>query len=309
MKQARLFLFLALALLLPRSVLAAPGAADATRELPMSARFTAPQAEAGTAATLELRFSLPRDARLKDPVKPRGLADKTVLGIDKAEGGLDARLLVDSLDVFEAGPVFLDFDSPDGGGAFKAEPARLTVTTSLGDNPSALTPRPALGIIPGVPGWKKYGPWALFGLFAAALAGCGAVWMKRHRARLVEARVIPADEEALARLNSLRENMDAGRLEAKEYYFQLSEILRTYMERLRGFPALEMTVEEIASKVSDARDRAMVPLLREADMVKFAGKRPMAARLLEDFDSARSYVLGAGGGTADSRAAEGGGAA
>ena len=63
-----------------------------------------------------------------------------------------------------------------------------------------------------------------------------------------------------------------------------------YLERLRGFPAAESTTEEIARYVREEPDRALLPLLRAADLVKFADTRPSPARKEEDVRAVRDYI-------------------
>ena len=76
----------------------------------------------------------------------------------------------------------------------------------------------------------------------------------------------------------------------KAYYFRFSEILRQYLEALRGFPAAEFTTEEIAAMIREEQDKILLPLLQQADLVKFADVVPTAMRKGRAIQRARSYI-------------------
>jgi len=76
----------------------------------------------------------------------------------------------------------------------------------------------------------------------------------------------------------------------KEFYFRFTEILKHYLESIRGFPAAEFTTEEIARSIADEQDRVLIPLLREADLVKFADSIPTQAGKEEDVQVALAYI-------------------
>jgi hypothetical protein len=76
----------------------------------------------------------------------------------------------------------------------------------------------------------------------------------------------------------------------KVFYFRFSEIMRRYLEELRGFPAVEFTTQEIALAMKDPKDRELLSLLRQADLVKFADYRPTQARKEEEVKKALGYI-------------------
>ena len=90
------------------------------------------------------------------------------------------------------------------------------------------------------------------------------------------------------------EHLEAQRLfekgQAKAFYFRFSEIIRKYLESLRGFPAAEFTTEEISSSINYEQDRKLLPLLRQADLVKFADATPTPARKEEEVKAALTYI-------------------
>ncbi len=82
---------------------------------------------------------------------------------------------------------------------------------------------------------------------------------------------------------------------AKAFYFRLSAILRRYIERRYGFPAAEMTTEELLPAVHRL---ALEPHLvqsfnrfcRESDPIKFADVTPAAERMPRDLAFVRYFV-------------------
>jgi hypothetical protein len=91
------------------------------------------------------------------------------------------------------------------------------------------------------------------------------------------------------------DNLIASRLfedgDVKAFYFIFSETIRRYMESIRRFPAAEMTTEEIARFIkTDPSDQKVLPLLRQADLVKFADSIPAPDRKDQDILIARTYI-------------------
>ena len=62
------------------------------------------------------------------------------------------------------------------------------------------------------------------------------------------------------------------------------------MESLRHFPAAEFTWEEIAHHADNEQDRKLLPLLRQADLIKFADVIPTPAGKEDDVKTAISYI-------------------
>ena len=89
-----------------------------------------------------------------------------------------------------------------------------------------------------------------------------------------------------------REFLEPGQVKA--FYFRFSEVLRLYLEALRGFPAAEYTTPEIAAALTDDRDRALLPLLRHADLVKFADLAATPDQKEEALAQALAYVQATG---------------
>lgn len=100
---------------------------------------------------------------------------------------------------------------------------------------------------------------------------------------------------ALDRLEKLKsKNLWENGME-KEYFTELTDILRDYLFRRFGINAMEMTTNQIMSTLADQTDvkekRAYVrKILAIADFVKFAKVRPLPSDNVEAFENAVNFV-------------------
>lgn len=80
----------------------------------------------------------------------------------------------------------------------------------------------------------------------------------------------------------------------KEYFTDLTDILRAYLFERFGINAMEMTTRQIMDKIyeSDLRDKRdyVKQILNVADFVKFAKVRPLPADSIAAFDNAVKFV-------------------
>ena len=108
----------------------------------------------------------------------------------------------------------------------------------------------------------------------------------------------PAHEIAYEALRELmsRDYIRAGKV--REYYFELSNILRHYIEDRFHLKAPEMTTEEFlaALKYSEVLNRDQKDVIREflshCDMVKFAKYLPDEKEVASSYDSAKKLIDG-----------------
>ncbi|PWG06234.1 hypothetical protein DIS07_05970 [Polaribacter aquimarinus] len=114
-------------------------------------------------------------------------------------------------------------------------------------------------------------------------------------------RALPPYEEAIYRLNELDEKQLWQNNQTKEYYSELTEIVRGYIERELNVPALEKTTDEVLDMLKDFKDADVIltsqetidklkSLLREADLVKFAKSKPLAPEIEEDRKDAEDII-------------------
>ena len=106
-------------------------------------------------------------------------------------------------------------------------------------------------------------------------------------------------EEALRRLQALERTELADPATVKPFYVELSELLRTYLERRLDVGALEMTTRELVTTLRAERSRAALPrevvtrtkwVLDLADLAKFADVRPEAEQGRQALSEAKTIV-------------------
>lgn len=112
---------------------------------------------------------------------------------------------------------------------------------------------------------------------------------------------LPPYEEAIYKLHELDEKLLWQNNKIKEYYSELTDIIRGYIERELKVPALEKTSDEIVDMLKDFQDAKTITtnketilklkeLLREADLVKFAKSKPLAPEIEQDRKDAEEIV-------------------
>ncbi|APZ45875.1 hypothetical protein BW723_06005 [Polaribacter reichenbachii] len=108
-------------------------------------------------------------------------------------------------------------------------------------------------------------------------------------------------DEAMYKLNELDEKLLWQNNQVKQYYSELTDIIRGYIERELKVPALEKTSDEIIEVLNDFLEadtinttkeniKKLKELFKEADLVKFAKSKPMALEIEEDRKDAEEVV-------------------
>lgn len=115
----------------------------------------------------------------------------------------------------------------------------------------------------------------LFGLLAIASAVLLALFLIKRKVRIFAEAVDPS-QVANRKLRKLDSRLSSG-MPPSECYAELSAIMREYLERHYHIPALEAVTQEIERdlrKLGVSSFEAIMTLLRQADLVKFADSRP-----------------------------------
>lgn len=142
-------------------------------------------------------------------------------------------------------------------------------------------------------------------LTALAIIGFWVYWFvirkQKEEEEVATYSTLPPYEEAIFRLNELDEKLLWQNNKIKEYYSELTEIVRGYIERELKVPALERTTDEIIETLTDFNDsqsiitsketiKKLKKLLQEADLVKFAKSKPLALEIEEDRKDAENVI-------------------
>ena len=258
----------------------------------LQARFVPDSAKVGSMVALTLTYRLPEGAHLTSEPRIKGIDGLTIQDVQVGKDEIRIQILVDRLGQFKTGPISLSYLNKKGKEAsLSADPVKLTVLSNLGKNPGDAQLKPIYGIMPTQSGLGKYLLWAVIALAACATGLCLFLWLKRRGNKgghpLFQE---PPHTLAKKEIHHLEAQGLFEKGHIKEFYFRFSEIMRRYLESLRGFPAAEYTTQEIASHIQDPQDRQILPLLQDADLVKFADLTPTSAKKDDEIEKARAYI-------------------
>ncbi len=169
---------------------------------------------------------------------------------------------------------------------FPAPPPRPPVT---GD--PEVTPEPVW--IP--PTAKSVSLWIIAVLAAAALLAAAVFGLTRLSRRVREYRMSPLERAMAEMQRLLNRNLPAKGL-FKEFYIELTMVVRRYIERQHGIRAPEQTTQEFleaASRQPAFTQEVVTQLktfLESADLVKFAGQEATVAMTEDATSKARAYI-------------------
>jgi len=145
------------------------------------------------------------------------------------------------------------------------------------------------------PTFKMVAGWmAILALIAAAIWALYRISRRIHRA--VQLRRMSPRERALEELADLMVRDLIAKNQVKEFFLELTLIVRRYIERAHSIRAPEQTTEEFllaAARNPQFRSAVLGKLrvfLQTADLVKFAAYRPEPAVVDRAFGTARDYV-------------------
>jgi hypothetical protein len=149
--------------------------------------------------------------------------------------------------------------------------------------------------------WRDY-MWYIIGGGVLLLIIIGIViYFARRKKPEPEPQPLTFDETLYEKTMRLLNELEKQELwqngKIKEYYTQLTDIVRVYIEERFNTPAMELTTDELLHK---ARRRAdMQPyyellgnVLRAADLAKFAKAEPLPEEHTAAIAAARAFVLG-----------------
>jgi hypothetical protein len=212
--------------------------------------------------------------------------------------------------------VFRDVNEPAKRHELVSEPIAVEVTSLLGDQRAKLVIEDIEGVVEMPRSAVRWWPWLLAALAVAAVP-TGWLLLRGRRARQLVRIFKPAHEVAYARLRALvaLNLVEEGRI--KEFYEQISGILRHYIEDRFDLHAPERTTEEFLAELRFTVRGEGVPPLRVAgvlpavrgqdalattdtevlgeflthcDLVKFARHDPTTEQIQRTFDLVKDFI-------------------
>ena len=176
--------------------------------------------------------------------------------------------------------------------------AELYVTTVAVDTTQAF--RPIKTVIRQNVTAKEVFPWVVVALVIAGIVYL-IIRRKKHpkvKEKVVEEKkkpVIPAIVTARAKLAEMRDNESWNSSKTKDYYTDLTDIAREYLEGQFEIDAVEMTTDEIMEAVNTLNINSLTKeklqeTLVTADFVKFAKANPTAEQNKKSFTDINGFV-------------------
>lgn len=260
---------------------------------------------------IDMPESSTRDARIVDfPIIP--------VGTDYIPwNGLDL-VAVDSASVIEDGKRHISYDFTvqafDPGtvtippfavlgdaGADTAFSNVLTIKVNPVDVDSLETVNPMESIVNPGAKWYDYIPnwllWTLLALAIVAIVVAVALFIIKNKKKeeIIRSTPIPPYDLAMSRLQTLRSRNLAESGHEKEYYTELVDILRQYLEGRFDINAMEMTSTQIIRALrSNPKTRMSADQVKSvlsiADFVKFAKVRPLPDDNVKAYTRAFDFV-------------------
>ncbi len=147
--------------------------------------------------------------------------------------------------------------------------------------------------------WTDYLPQILGGIIAIALLVGIIVYLIERRKKkgkiVAEERAETYHERAIRLLTELDKKQLWQQNKPKEYYTELSEIVRQYIELRFNTNAMELTTDELLQKAKKHREmvqyrKSLKPLLQAADLAKFAKANPLPEEHIEALELALQFV-------------------
>ncbi len=193
-------------------------------------------------------------------------------------------------------PIPVEFKLPDGTVKYLiSEPTPIKVKSLLAEGGDSADIRDIKGPIY----FKTKALWPYYMAGAIViLAAAGYYWWWRRRKKLGPAEFIDTRkpwEIAFENLALLQQKGYIADRKTKQFYIELTEIIRAYFGRIYKMPVLDMTTDEfleqiIQKEVDATLFERLKKFLNHADMVKFAKLIPETERMTADFEEASEMV-------------------
>ncbi len=286
---------------------AAPAAGDPSGDIPVEFKITRSRDSLliGEELVIAVTAIYPAGTKLHQPaeVKSDGrflMKEARLLSSKQVSGSLEDKYeFVGSPFVSGAQELpdleFVWHDSVDSVMTVFAKPGSIFVKSVLPADTAGLDIKDIVGPQE-LPGRR----WLIAVIILAAVGSLAAgYWLYKRRLLRMPLPDVPAEspyEIALRRLNALAA---AGLIEKgnfKQYYIELTLILRNYIEGRFGIAAIESTTLELKRSLRHddlprVQADAALSVLMRADLVKFAKYLPDANHANSDFDAVKSFIM------------------
>jgi hypothetical protein len=284
-----------------------------TQTVNVKARLDTASMLIGDQVNLELICSQPHSVKVRWPLIPDTILGNiqvlkrypidTSYSADKKTLTLKQNILLTSFDSgFYSIPQirFYYHQPPDTSKLFiETNPVFLNIHTVSVDTTQAI--KPIKGPLKVPLTFKEILPWLILGLFVVFVIILVLYYLKKRKNAQPVFQFKPTiqlfpHEIAIADLEKLRMKKLWQNGKYKEYFSELTEIMRIYIESRYHVMALEMTSEEIIHSLRSRQDvpagdlDALIPVLTLSDLVKFAKVLPLPAESDMSLETALVFV-------------------
>ena len=213
-----------------------------------------------------------------------------------------ANLRADQIGSYTIPPISISFEvtkSPPGNsipGKIRAPEVIIEVASVLNLQGEASDIKDIKGILQVDRNWT---PWLFWGLnIILLMLVLYLLWKYRkekHEPSFEKTLEIPIHEIALRDLDTLKQKGFLNRGDAREHFFELSEIFRRYLGQRYDFPAPDWTTEEITEyfqKQSESESSSYfeaIRILTKSDLIKFAQFKALPRA--DEIESVRKFIL------------------
>lgn len=250
-----------------------------------SLRLSKPEILIGDQVVLRLSVSAPSGTplaiRTDELIRAEGLEFLSRSAVDTV--AREPLLLLEQrfvITAFEAGQYRIPPVLVVAGQSDSIRTNELTIKTNSLPVESDAKLEPIKDIIPEKINWQDFLPYILLALALVAI-GIGLVrYLGRKKpTKAVVVPVLLPHELALQKLLALAQTSAEGPERLKAFYSELTYLLREYLENRFQWPALESTTREIERELAahfseQSWHTQLSPLLRNADLIKFAKASP-----------------------------------
>jgi hypothetical protein len=252
--------------------------------------------------TIKVKAS--KDFEVQMPSFGDNLADFAIKEFDSDESGFFSKTYTQSyiLDIYETGEFTIPAaiikyrnGSTSGWEEVITEGISITVQSLLNKTDHTTAPRDIRG--PHSINNLKYLYIAIAVIAIIAIAIAVFMFLKRRKEiETTTSPLPPAHETALKSLKELMSKDYIGKGKIQEYYYELSNIVRHYLEDRFYLKAPEMTTEEFlvhlkyTDKLNSSHKSLLQEFLSQCDMVKFAKHLPEQQEILSSYGSAQRLV-------------------